>query len=988
MGMSASQARLLTLTARQHDVEWKAQKLQAEKLRLANDSDRVYNTYLEALSATKIQARVCDKWESDTFKDATLAMLENGVISGYAGETASTPLFLQEISTGRLMITPEYAASIGITADSVGVGNKTLEEFLYDEGHTKTKIINTTYPLIPDPDVNNHKVVSYSGAVANSAMTPYSSWYSNFTPVENDNSGGFDEAELAQYASFDDTHNSSITGIAVSTVTSFTSGQTYTISNAADLDKLRELSQSGAATDGVNFVLTSDIDLTGYDWDGIKDFKGSFDGNGYTINNLTGTQGLFANVTNATIKNVGVNVGEAGINGTTNNVGGLIGSANGQSTVIDNCYVKGGDIKGTNNVGGLIGYANNIGSLTNVYTTVNVSGIDNIGGLVGDFEIRPGNKTMINGIFTIGNVTGTNCVGGLFGKGYFDPDTKDWSYNTEINNVYTGGTITGDSAVGGFVGDMFYWADYGDHLWLNNCDTAAKVEGGDNRTGIYFGYLHENTADTGGWNADNGYTPDSSLHFKDSGYAVNMNPDLGSNTDNPTIVGELSNADTDLSTSEDVSSFIVSAKIPSINADGTGSYYSNIIGVLVKSGLYDPANMTAADIATMENNVKNFLLSFNDNNTDNTKLYYLNEKICEYLNAADNSGDEAFAQALYNDVLQTAKINTTAYQTGDDIGTIKRSELDLSWDKNIQFNENLGTLTIPNLNVIKKELTYALMIGNDTLDEASAGNMAQSFLDKYTNVNAADDIERNTDRAYLAKVNEILYNYSQTGVMNGDVIALLAAVKNGNKYTVMPAGIDDISHYEISIDTNDKSNLVSAQRQASMIEDKNNPIYEYDWDWDDPAIIASVNKYNTLKTGFIIIGDNTKSADYDAINMHESTNWLTNVINAGIAQFVKYDYEAFKKVKEAGNNVENIDLVFYGTSIANETSLQEVQDTEMLKKAEATYEANMRKINRKETKIDTDLSQLEAERTAIKTEQDTLKNVAKDNVDLTFKLFS
>lgn len=48
----------------------------------------------------------------------------------------------------------------------------------------------------------------------------------------------------------------------------------------------------------------------------------------------------------------------------------------------------------------------------------------------------------------------------------------------------------------------------------------------------------------------------------------------------------------------------------------------------------------------------------------------------------------------------------------------------------------------------------------------------------------------------------------------------------------------------------------------------------------------------------------------------------------------------------------------------------------------------MRKINRKETKIDTDLSQLEAERTAIKTEQDTLKNVAKENVDLTFKLFS
>ena len=44
MGMSASQARLLSLTARQHDVELRAQKLQADKLRLAADSDRVYLT--------------------------------------------------------------------------------------------------------------------------------------------------------------------------------------------------------------------------------------------------------------------------------------------------------------------------------------------------------------------------------------------------------------------------------------------------------------------------------------------------------------------------------------------------------------------------------------------------------------------------------------------------------------------------------------------------------------------------------------------------------------------------------------------------------------------------------------------------------------------------------------------------------------------------------------------------------------------------------
>ena len=77
-----------------------------------------------------------------------------------------------------------------------------------------------------------------------------------------------------------------------------------------------------------------------------------------------------------------------------------------------------------------------------------------------------------------------------------------------------------------------------------------------------------------------------------------------------------------------------------------------------------------------------------------------------------------------------------------------------------------------------------------------------------------------------------------------------------------------------------------------------------------------------------------------------------------------------------------------GTSVANETSLQEVQNETYLKQAEATYEKDMKKINKKETKIDTDLEKLEAERSSIKTEQDDLKTVINDNVNLTFKLFS
>ena len=74
--------------------------------------------------------------------------------------------------------------------------------------------------------------------------------------------------------------------------------------------------------------------------------------------------------------------------------------------------------------------------------------------------------------------------------------------------------------------------------------------------------------------------------------------------------------------------------------------------------------------------------------------------------------------------------------------------------------------------------------------------------------------------------------------------------------------------------------------------------------------------------------------------------------------------------------------------MATDTGLQEVTDEVDLKKAEAKYESDMRKINNKDAKFDTDLAALESERNAIKTEMDTLKSVAKDNVDRTYKLFS
>ena len=63
MGMAASQARLLCITARIHDVEQQAQSIQNAKIQLATQSDQVYQEYLEALDATSL---TITDWQGNT----------------------------------------------------------------------------------------------------------------------------------------------------------------------------------------------------------------------------------------------------------------------------------------------------------------------------------------------------------------------------------------------------------------------------------------------------------------------------------------------------------------------------------------------------------------------------------------------------------------------------------------------------------------------------------------------------------------------------------------------------------------------------------------------------------------------------------------------------------------------------------------------------------------------------------------------------------
>ena len=113
-----------------------------------------------------------------------------------------------------------------------------------------------------------------------------------------------------------------------------------------------------------NYILLSDIDLKGQEFQGIGNlkryFSGIFDGNGFIIKNLvikkdnSNMVGLFRVCDNAEIKNF--NVKNAQIHGKSE-VGGIVGSAE-NNTMLSNITYDGA-VNGESVVGGIVGYSKN-----------------------------------------------------------------------------------------------------------------------------------------------------------------------------------------------------------------------------------------------------------------------------------------------------------------------------------------------------------------------------------------------------------------------------------------------------------------------------------------------------------------------------------------------------------------------------------------------------------------------------------------------------
>ena len=174
-------------------------------------------------------------------------------------------------------------------------------------------------------------------------------------------------------------------------------------------------------------------------------FTGTYNGNGYTIENLTiststGTDlGLFGyiNGTNALITNVSlINVDIGGGNNYVGGVGGRIWYG-----TVENCYVTGNvstndtGSGGTNVAGGVVG-ACSYGTVQNCYTTANVFGLARAGGVIGNIYI-----STVKNCYATGNISSYDIVGGMMTLSTNDNIVVEScvALNKSVVNIYNGG---------------------------------------------------------------------------------------------------------------------------------------------------------------------------------------------------------------------------------------------------------------------------------------------------------------------------------------------------------------------------------------------------------------------------------------------------------------------------------------------------------------------------------------------------------------------
>jgi len=222
----------------------------------------------------------------------------------------------------------------------------------------------------------------------------------------------------------------------------FTQDSSYTNPNDTSFGDIN----GNGTTEGIKTELT-----TGAGWMPVGTsstyFTGTFNGNGYKIENLY------------------INRGSA-------DYVGLFGNNKG---TIRQIGLENASVTGRNYTGGLIGYNYGGGIIETCYATSNVSGASYVGGLAG---YNGYSDVIIRNCYATGNVTATGSrVGGLVGYNY---------YYALVEKSYAVCNVSGTSSVGGLVGENSNVNNY--YATIRNCYAGGNITGTGSNIGVVVGY--------------------------------------------------------------------------------------------------------------------------------------------------------------------------------------------------------------------------------------------------------------------------------------------------------------------------------------------------------------------------------------------------------------------------------------------------------------------------------------------------------------------
>jgi hypothetical protein len=135
----------------------------------------------------------------------------------------------------------------------------------------------------------------------------------------------------------------------------------------------------------------------------------------------------------------------------------------GNDGIVTNSYST-GSVTGMWDVGGLMG--SNSGTVTNSYSTGSVSGSSITSGLVA----MNGADGIVSDSFSIGSVAGSYYIGGLVAVNF-----------GSVSNSYSTGKVTGDEYVGGLVG-VNWGGNVGNSFWDTKTSGQITSAGGTGKT--------------------------------------------------------------------------------------------------------------------------------------------------------------------------------------------------------------------------------------------------------------------------------------------------------------------------------------------------------------------------------------------------------------------------------------------------------------------------------------------------------------------------